>query len=1338
MFCKVLKSLVVWFALSVPALAQNTLYLNYVDKGNGEIHISQGYSKCTGNCVSVQLSSYSQTASELNKLFLERWNYSGNASARLSFDSDIDLGQYVSGKSTCVVNHTPLTINKNFVQIFGNNHTIKNLCYVKKVDYSANNAEMKDSVGFFKMLDTAWVNNLNFKNVYISVTDSKNASVDSKGHNYLPVGTLTGILKRTLVSGAVFENVKVSAPLAGGVAGYVENSTVENFTGKNISVFNEVDVNKNRGGAAGTRVIGWSGDYSAFIGGVAGLSLNLNLKNVNADVTVANKSKEKTVAAGGLVGLFAVSKQLNNNPQQNVVLENVNVGYSAWSNVFGAKTMGGFLGEAAMWRSEAGHAFDLVVRNSTFNGSVYSSGADSTYMGGFVGRSLLDRGSSLKILSSRTNAKLLDTLKTASKHGFYAGGFVGLGMGAPENAHDDVTLSFVNSKTSGEISVSKAAKVSGIRADVYLGGLAGAGFFAVNDSAFLADTSSMKISSLVSGTGKMDSVTVGGFVGRVSFRKSSSGASSLKVKKSKFAGNILVNDSLSVVRMGGFFGAYGGAGDYMDVSFENVQVQGNSVLAFNPSRKSVPVNGTLRMGGLCGVCFLLSNIDHASVVGNLEVGGNFANADSLQVGGFVGRVFNSSNDAFEIKNSYFVGNIGVDNATAELKKSSVGYLIGFLRMGYSETRNRMIVSTYHMGEDSFEPVGNFTNGSVQGGWKEVEQQSYSAREKWVVKSNIRNGSTKVELSELDNGKIPEANMKSSILAIYLNSPWAEENVWKQLDDANSGLPYFASETPGGALGSSSSRARSSSSRARSSSSVKSSSSSVKSSSSSAKSSSSSVKSSSSSYVRVPEFVSPSLKQSGNMVKLSFAARYDGSRKTSVILRVKKGEKLLKDSVLVNPMPKVLSKITWNWQQIPVGKYEVEVLLKNDKYSTPFKRSFEVAFDVSVTPKQWKLISLSHASNIKKLDLKKNDVLYGWNERTLGADSWQYYAFASGSKIDSAQGFWFSSLKGDTLKRKEDRLSDKTEFVWKLDSVYSGWNLVSNPHGWNVELPDLKANQIEVWRWNFETGEYEVPKYIEPYEGVWVKTKTAKKITLSGKPYFAKLDSAASLAKNVDMLNGNVWSLRAVLQDMNGKKDSWNTFGAGEAAEAEEPPAGMGDHVNLSIVEKGKMLAKSIREMNPEMEWTFMVSASDERLGYLNFEGLEVVKALGLKLFVTVDGYSKEVKVGESLPVLLKSSAAPVKVRVSSSDNNVESVDFAFKKIYRNGNNLNVAFKASENLAGQRGKVEILDVHGKILSSEKFSTVIGMNDVNLAVSTRGTYVLRVRVGSKSFARNIVVE
>ena len=208
-------------------------------------------------------------------------------------------------------------------------------------------------------------------------------------------------------------------------------------------------------------------------------------------------------------------------------------------------------------------------------------------------------------------------------------------------------------------------------------------------------------------------------------------------------------------------------------------------------------------------------------------------------------------------------------------------------------------------------------------------------------------------------------------------------------------------------------------------------------------------------------------------------------------------------------------------------------------------------------------------------------------------------------------------------------------------------------------------------------------------------------------------------------------------DKNGKQDSWNILGAGlNPLTTEEPPESMADHVNLSIVDGKRALAKSIKEASDEMEWTIALSASSDRIGYLSFDGVDGVNAYGYHVFVTVDGNTTEMQNGVPLKVYLKSTAKTATVRVAPADRVVAQNTLKGLRMARLGNHLRVSFEASEGLAGTNARVDILDMKGHVMSTVTAKTLDGSNALVLDAPQTGLYMLRVRAGSEQQAKKIV--
>jgi hypothetical protein len=392
----------------------------------------------------------------------------------------------------------------------------------------------------------------------------------------------------------------------------------------------------------------------------------------------------------------------------------------------------------------------------------------------------------------------------------------------------------------------------------------------------------------------------------------------------------------------------------------------------------------------------------------------------------------------------------------------------------------------------------------------------------------------------------------------------------------------------------------------------------------------------------------------------------------------------------------------------------------------------------------------------------NDIrFYWWDDTKNYGTFWHYQRLMEEDEVDNLTGYWYSSMKGRPLVMRSDAKPPKGTVVWNLDSVYTGWNMVANPYGWDVDLygeyPDKKKSateksDIEFWAWNDSTGAYDTVSVVGAYEAVWVNVKGPTQWKLPSKPAFVtKVDENGeveeapvdTLAKPLLKLasNGkNSWAIRAVLRDAKGKCDGWNIMGVAESGwNAEEPPAGMGDRVNLSIKEGKKSLAKSFKTASGDSyEWTVSLDASGDRPGYLHFEGIENLRTSGLKVFVTVDGTTTQMAENDTLKVAIGSLAKTATVRVAPSAGTIVAQKLNGLRAFQAGNSLQVGFQVSESLAGATAYVEILDMKGKVLSSASGTAVSGANTMTLQAPKSGLYMVRVRVGGKQAAGSVAVK
>lgn len=465
----------------------------------------------------------------------------------------------------------------------------------------------------------------------------------------------------------------------------------------------------------------------------------------------------------------------------------------------------------------------------------------------------------------------------------------------------------------------------------------------------------------------------------------------------------------------------------------------------------------------------------------------------------------------------------------------------------------------------------------------------------------------------------------------------------------------------------------------------------------------------------------------------------------------------------------------SWEEYPLapGTYKLRVTLVNDQYTVAFDTLFTVASEIEVAANTWYMVSLGSV-DMESVVWDGDPVFYWWDEFSIGGDFWQYNALKSGNKIDERErGYWYNSLEGRPLKLAVDTANFYGDIHWQIDSAYSGWNLMANPYGWSVSIYNTEGlgsnndpfcyndhhgnhkdkdgepewSEIAFWKYDPASGNYALADTIGPYEGVWVKTGCSKKWRFNAEPVFPELrqddnEGLLKAAKKPVLAKAvakDSWTLQAKLGDGKGKVDAWNVLGVGtKNVVVAEPPEAMGDHVNLSVVDGKRHLAKSVKAGVAAPEWKVELSASSNRVGYLSFEGVDALREYGLKVFVTVDGKTTEMREGEPLKVALTRTAKYATVRVAES----AKVELAYRldgvRAFQVGHGLQVSFTATDGLAGSAVQVDLIDLKGHVAAKASGKAQIGTNTLSLDAPKAGVYMLRVRAGSQVQTGRIMVK
>ncbi len=742
----------------------------------------------SGTC----LASKADTPANLYNMIKTHWvDVSGSRS--LTLGTDIDLGEISATQGKCSANHVPLPFRLN-VTFDGNGKTVSNLCYV--------GSRMTKPVGFFETIDTALLKGLKMSNVYISIEGGS-----SLGADYYPVGSVAGVAVLSTVENVVISDVSINAPLAGGVAGIVNNTTLKNITGDDdIVVSNSQKITS---GYAGSEYVVLNTPYNVFLGGIAGVAIRTNkdptLQDDSIKVEVRDLASGHRSTLGGAVGMLYASIESMENVK---VYTKVKVGETLPSMISGGSAMGGLVGFASVYYNEYGTPMPeyidednaptpgrVSIIRSSFDGVIGEARSpDMITVGGLVGRDSSIARMSVVIDQSSANVNILDSIETAGNYRYYVGGILGYGNNCVSSTKVDDFVSIFDSKASGNIRVAASAKaVKDLHMQTYMGGIAGATCLAMGEHGLDRDTASVIITSDVKTAAdtknspntniSFDTLSIGGFLGSANI---ASGTESLTLSNLLFTGKIVINDSLNHVRAGGVIGAYTEAEGGKPISFENIvaNAEGNMLINYNTAASSKPATTNVKktmIGGVCGYCRELALIENVGLTGIISAIGAFA-GDELLVGGLVGANYSTATNQ-TIAKTYTIGDVTAVTVAGPSDIVKVGYLMGSDSIFSTATFN----SNYHFGKnESAGPIGVlYTGNDETAGWAANDAFHYT----------MRNGDEKKYTDVHHNGTELAANMQKSSFAGLMNGAFAgtdeDPYAWTFVMGKNSNLPFFA-------------------------------------------------------------------------------------------------------------------------------------------------------------------------------------------------------------------------------------------------------------------------------------------------------------------------------------------------------------------------------------------------------------------------------------------------------------------------------------------------------------------------------------------------------------------
>ena len=541
-----------------------------------------------------------------------------------------------------------------------------------------------------------------------------------------------------------------------------------------------------------------------------------------------------------------------------------------------------------------------------------------------------------------------------------------------------------------------------------------------------------------------------------------------------------------------------------------------------------------------------------------------------------------------------------------------------------------------------------------------------------------------------------------------------------------------------------------------------------------------------------ELVKPTAKQDGNALRMTFNtgnAVLPADMNYHIVVKTSDLRDYLDTLISVKDVESVKNG-TWRLDPVPVGEYDVIFTLMDDKESFSlatqhFKMPDTVKVDVDSS--YWQMYSLyafchekgdkcvndveallySRQDNwaVKKCEQMKEELresgeedeylreemeqtcrvarqdgsgitsVFWWDETNPVGDYWQYRRFKVTQNFDSTRGYWYGFANKDTLSLSLQTPNMNDEIVWTLKNNFSGWNLVANPFGWYIKLP--KENGVEFKKWDSKASDCVPVDTLGPYEAIWVHVEQSMELRIPLKAAIILEGEREVLSKSAESED---WNLRVVLEDDNGKRDSWNELVAGKTAKSfSEPPIGMGDRVNLSIIEGEQRLAKSVKKNSDDLEWNLEASATSSRKGHLSFVGLESVRAKGLRVYATMNDETMEVVNGRPLDMQLSAKSKNISIRVTKKDVPISVSKNLLKgfRVNQMSNGLNVGFDAASSLDGANAKISIVGIDGRVVATSKSIAKEGSNVVLMKKPKSGVYFVCIKVGSQNASMRFMV-
>ena len=438
----------------------------------------------------------------------------------------------------------------------------------------------------------------------------------------------------------------------------------------------------------------------------------------------------------------------------------------------------------------------------------------------------------------------------------------------------------------------------------------------------------------------------------------------------------------------------------------------------------------------------------------------------------------------------------------------------------------------------------------------------------------------------------------------------------------------------------------------------------------------------------------------------------------------------------------IEKPTFEWLNIPPGNWTLNWKLKTDSkllnWLKPEQKSGKEKFTI-VAPKislekdTWTMLGFGQNPFIAG-DLDEDAELYAWDDLHSIGPYGGYKNRDEAGPIKAGQGYWYF---GDSKEITDSNFNPKPQKI-NLESEKTGWNIIANPYGWNIEIVKNSKDSGDDKCWVWRDVEYEPVQILEPFEACWINVERPAGFDFNNAAYYDEVKTV--LPKLSVAANDRQWLAQVSLQK--GKwRDSYNYIGVDDREIlAPTPTRGPGQLVALEIKSQGKSLHKHIQASGDNLSWEISAEVAEAGTANLQVQGIEHLSRYNQALVLKQGTQVQEVSPAQGVEISLQRGANNAELHlVPRSELAQLSRGLHGLKARTLSHGVELHFAVPLALQGQDIHVEWLALDGSILARQKVSNSQAGNfsmRLHTANPVNGLSFVRLRSGSNSISTKII--